>query len=97
MAGMLAQAGQRHGARPGQQHRADTPGRVADMVRAGLGIAASTRRVPTPAGLRTRPVAGQAPYDVMLVAVAGRPFARAADAFVKLARARDWEELGAAA
>ncbi len=97
MARLLAWAGQEHGVQPGQRHRADTPGRVADMVRAGLGIAASTRRAPLPAGLRTRPAAEQAPHDVLLVAAAGRPFPRAADAFIKLARARDWEPVGAVA
>jgi LysR family hydrogen peroxide-inducible transcriptional activator len=97
MARLLAWAGQRHGVQPGQRHRADTPSRAADMVRAGLGIAASTRRAPLPAGLRRRPVAEQVPHDVLLVAAAGRPFPRAADAFTKLARARDWEPVGAVA
>ena len=97
MAHLLASAGQKQGVQPGQRHRADTPSRVADMVRAGLGIAASTRRAPLPAGLRMRPVAEQAPHDVLLVAAAGRPFPRAADAFIKLARARDWEPVGAVA
>lgn len=94
MTRLLAQAGQEHGAPQGQRHRADTPARAADLVRAGLGIAASTRRA-APAGLRSRPVAEQAPHDVLLVAVAGRPFSRAADAFIKLARARNWELKGA--
>ena len=81
------------GARPGQRCQAGTPARVADLVRAGLGVAFSTRRAGVPGGLRTRPVAGQPPHEVLLVAVAGRPFTRAADAFIKLARARDWERL----
>ena len=94
---LLAQAEQKHGVQPGQQHQAGTPGRAADMARAGFGVAASTRRAPPPAGLLIRPVAGQAVHDVVLVAVAGRPFPRAADAFIKLARARNWEPLGAVA
>ena len=94
MALLLARAGQEHGAPQGQRHRADTPARAADLVRAGLGIAVSTRRA-APAGLRSRLVAEQAPHDVLLVAVAGRPFSRAADAFIKLARARNWELEGA--
>lgn len=97
MGRLLARAGQGDGAQPGQRHRADTPRRVADLVRAGLGIGASTRREAFPLGLRQRLVAGQAPHEVLLVAVAGRPFPRAADAFIKLARARDWEKLDAAA
>lgn len=94
MTRLLAQAGQDHGAFQGLRHRADTPARAADLVRAGLGIAASTRRM-APAGLRSRLVVGQAPHDVLLVAVAGRPFSRAADAFIKLARAGNWEPEGA--
>jgi len=97
MAQLLARAGQEHGVRPDQRHRADTPGRAADLVRAGLGIAASTRRAAPAPGLRQRPLAGQMPHEVLLVAVAGRPFPRAADAFIKLARARDWEKLDAVA
>lgn len=97
MAHLLARAGQKHGVQPGQRHRADTPGRAEDLVRAGLGIAASTQRAPLPAGLRTRPVAEQVPHDVLLVAAAGRPFPRAADAFIRLARARNWEPVGTVA
>jgi len=91
MTRLLDRAHRDHGARPGSRHRVDTPGRVADLVQAGLGIAVSTERTRVPGGVSTRPVAGQAPHDVLLVAVAGRPFTRAADAFIKLARARDWQ------
>lgn len=90
MTRLLDQARRAHGVRPARQHRADTPGRVAGLVQAGLGIAVSTERTRAPEGVSTRPVAGQAAHDVLLVAVAGRPFTRAADAFIKLARARDW-------
>ena len=95
MTRLLAHAGQSGGVQPGQQHQAGTPARAAELVHAGFGIAASTRRALPPAGLSVRPVAGQATHDVMLVAVAGRPFPRAADAFIKLARARNWEPLEA--
>jgi len=47
-----------------------------------------------PDELHKQPVAGQAVHDVLLVAVADRPFTRAADAFVKLARAREWRPAG---
>ncbi len=90
MARLLGQAQRSHGARPGQRSQADTSARAADLVRAGLGIALSTRRAAVPDGLRQRAVSGQLPHDVLLLAVAGRPFTRAADAFIKLARARDW-------
>ena len=87
---LLEQAQKAHGARPSQRHRVDAPGRVADLVRAGVGIALSTERTAVPDGLRKRPVMGLAAHDVLLVAVAGRPFTRAAHAFIKLARAREW-------
>ena len=90
MAGLLVQAQQEHDALPAQRHRADTAGQAADLVRAGLGVAFSTERAVLPDGLDRRPVAGQAAHDVVLVAVAGRPAVRAADAFIKLARAREW-------
>ncbi len=87
---LLSQARFGHKVQPGQRHRADTPARAADLVRGGLGIALSTERAVVPEGLRKRPVAGAGRHDVLLVAVAGRPFSRTADAFIKLARAREW-------
>lgn len=87
---LLEQARKAHGTRPSHRHRVDAPGRVAELVRAGLGVALTTEHTPTPEGLRKRPLAGQAAHDVLLVAVAGRPFTRAAHAFIKLARARGW-------
>jgi len=95
MARLLEQAQRDHGARPGHQHQAGAAGRVADLVRAGLGVGLSTELAAVPDGLHKRPVAGQAVHDVLLVAVAGRPFTRAADAFIKLARAREWGPAGA--
>ena len=91
MARLLEQAQRDHGARPAHKHRVGTPGRMAELVRAGFGIASSTELTALPQGLHKRPVAGQAAHDVVLVAVAGRPFTRVADAFIKLARAREWQ------
>ena len=92
---LLSQAQPGHRAQPGRRHRADTPARAADLVRGGLGVALSTERAVVPGGLRKRPVAGARPHGVLLVAVAGRPFTRTADAFIKLARAREWGALKA--
>lgn len=92
---LLGQAQRGHKAQLGHRHRADTSPRAADLVRGGLGVALSTERAIVPGGLRKRPVAGTRPHDVLLVAVAGRPFTRTADAFIKLARAREWGALGA--
>lgn len=90
MARLLGQARRSHGARLGQRSQADMSARAADLVRAGPGTALSTRRVAVPDGLRQRPVSGQLPRDVLLLAVAGRLFTRAADTFSELARARGW-------
>lgn len=87
---LLEQAQKAHGTRPSHRHRVDAPACAAELVRAGLGVALSTERTTAPDGLRKRPVEGQAAHDVLLVAVAGRPFTRAAHAFIKLARAREW-------
>lgn len=91
MASLLGQARDGNGGRSSARHRADTSGRVADLVRAGLGVALSTELAGVPAGLQQLSVAGRVPHDVLLVAVAGRPFTKAADAFIKLARARAWQ------
>ena len=90
MAGLLERAKREHGAQPGHRHCAGAAGRVADLVRAGLGIGYTTELTVLPDGLHKQPVAGLATHDVVLVAVAGRPSAKAADAFIKLARARNW-------
>ena len=90
MAKLLEQAQRVYGARPAHSHQVDTPNRVADLIRTGFGIAVSTDLNDVPPGLQKRPVTGQRAHDVLLVAVAGRPFTRGADAFIKLARARDW-------
>lgn len=70
---------------------------VHQLVLAGLGLGlAIGRRLPPP-GLALRPLAPVlARHEVVVAVVAGRPLARAADAFVRLARARDWEMPAAA-
>ncbi len=90
MVRLLEQAQKAHGTHPSQRHRVDAPEHAAELVRAGLGIALSTERTAVPDGVCKRRVEGQAAHDVLLVAVAGRPFTRAAHAFIKLARAREW-------
>ena len=94
VASLLARDG--NGGFPAIRHQADTPGRVADLVRAGLGVGFSTELAAPVEGLHRKPLAWRAAHDVLLVAVAGRPFTRAADAFIKLARARAWQSSGSA-
>ena len=84
-----------HGVRPGGVHRASSAQRAADLVRARFGVGHSIERSDTPVGLRKRPMVAGDGYGVMVIVVAGRPFSRSADAFIKLARARDWS-IGAA-
>jgi DNA-binding transcriptional LysR family regulator len=90
LAGLLETAEQRHGARPAARHRADSAGGVIELVRAGLGVAAWSEVDPVPDGLCTRRLEPPATHAIVLAAVAGRPLGRAPDAFIKLARARDW-------
>ena len=87
---LLDEAVRRGAAAPAGHHRASTPAQLADMARAGFAAVATTARMADAAGLARRRVTGLTPYEVHLVAVAGRPFSRATDAFVKLARARAW-------
>ena len=72
------------------RHRAETPAHVHAAVQAGFGLALSTARHHLPPGLVSRPLAPARHLDVVVAAMAGRPTARAAGAFLKLARARDW-------
>ncbi len=73
-----------------RHHESQTEGQAYAMVRARLGIGAVPGRAPTPPGLARRPLEGAPPETLLLVAVAGRPHAPAADLFLKAARARAW-------
>ncbi len=62
---------------------------VHGLVLAGLGLALGAMRQAVPWGLASRPLAPPAePFSVVVAAVAERPAARAADAFLRMAR--DW-------
>jgi DNA-binding transcriptional LysR family regulator len=64
---------------------------IPHIVGAGLGVALISLSQPLGEGVISRRLAGpEARLRVVLTAVAGRPAGRAAEAFVKLARARDW-------
>jgi len=72
------------------RHRGATQAQVHTAVRAGFGLALSTARHPLPAGMVSRRVEPPQQLNVVVAAIAGRPTSRAADAFLRLARARDW-------
>jgi len=73
-------------------HRAGSEAQVQDLVCQGFGLTLSTERQRThPAVVRKR-LSPPETIPVYLAAIAGRPASRAADIFLKLARARDWAE-----
>jgi DNA-binding transcriptional LysR family regulator len=72
------------------RHRGSSDEQVHNLVRAGIGIALSTERRVLPPGIARRAVRPSHALDVFVAALAGRPVTRAADAFLRLARARDW-------
>ncbi len=74
------------------KHRASGDDQVQHMVLAGLGCSLMpTGRAILP-GIVARPVDEfPAERTVVVAAMAGRPFAPASDAFVRLVRARDWQ------
>jgi DNA-binding transcriptional LysR family regulator len=79
------------GVQPQVRHRASSAESITHLIGAGLGVALAAGRHPLIDGVIRRPLATPAArHRIMLAAVAGRPPGRAADAFVKLARARNW-------
>ena len=67
---------------------------IGHLVGAGLGVALAAGRHKPVEGVVRRKLVPASPeaarHRVVLAAVAGRPAGRAVDAFIKLARARDW-------
>jgi DNA-binding transcriptional LysR family regulator len=72
------------------RHHGSSDEHVHNLVRAGIGIALSTQRRVVPPGIARRAVRPCHVLDVFVAAIAGRPVTRVADAFLRLARARDW-------
>jgi DNA-binding transcriptional LysR family regulator len=80
------------------RHRAASEEQLQRMVLAGFGLGISPPTIELVDGLVAIPFAGSgAEREVVLATVAGRRFSTAADAFVKIARARDWLRNGATA
>ena len=76
-------------------HRAASEDQVQNMVRSGLGLAIVPQSIALHEGLVAKAIDGaDIERAVTLGSVAGRKFSAASDAFVKLARTRDWSEHG---
>jgi LysR family hydrogen peroxide-inducible transcriptional activator len=73
------------------RHRGATDEQVHAIVQAGLGLALSTAWRRLPAGVVSRAIEPEQRLDIVVAAMAGRPASRAADAFLRLARARAWD------
>lgn len=74
-------------------HRATSEDQIQNMVRSGLGLAVAPQSVEIGPGLVAKPIDGADIVRVVtLSSVSGRRFSPASDAFVKLARTRDWSE-----
>ncbi|MEO8244274.1 MAG: LysR family transcriptional regulator [bacterium] len=79
---------------PSFRHRADNPDLALRLVRQGLGLA----MLPVDTKAEGVILVGLADHglgqNIVLAAVAGRRRGRAADAFLRIARARDWQPAG---
>ncbi|HEX2590772.1 MAG TPA: LysR family transcriptional regulator [Rhizomicrobium sp.] len=92
------EACQAAGVRTEFRHRATSEDQLQRMVLAGFGAGVSPPTIPLLPGLVAVPIEGKAlEREVVLATVAGRRFSVAADAFVKVARARDWSKAPEAA
>ena len=76
---------------PEFRHRAASEEQLQQMILAGFGLGICSPNLKLIAGLASLPFANEdMNRDIVLATVAGRRFAPATDAFVKIARARDW-------
>jgi DNA-binding transcriptional LysR family regulator len=79
------------GVMPRFPHRVDSVEQLLNLVRAGFGIGFTPRSDHLPEGIIARVIERvDIDREVSLATVGGRPFSAASDAFIKLARSRDW-------
>ena len=77
---------------PRISHRSRHENHLQNMVEAGLGIMVSSAHTPLLPTLGARPVLGDPlRWTVRLPVIAGRRYTPALDAFIKIARLRDWK------
>ena len=76
------------------RHRATSDDQVQHLVAAGFGCSILSSHTMPVSGVVTRQIQGfDGGQQVVLVAVAGRPFNKVSEVFVRLARARDWSSV----
>jgi DNA-binding transcriptional LysR family regulator len=76
-------------------HRATSEDQMQNLVLSGFGLGLVPKSVALQPGLVAKPIDGADIQRVVgLGTVAGRRFSPASDAFVKLARSRDWSDAG---
>jgi DNA-binding transcriptional LysR family regulator len=78
------------GVTPKIRTRAGNCGHLLSLAREGLGVAVLPTSMAGGHGLAVKPLEGSFERAITLGTVAGRKFSAASDAFVKLARTRDW-------
>lgn len=91
LAGLAGDPEGQPGAGPRIRHRVSSPIEMQVMIRSGFGLGIVPKLSGCIEGVVQRPLAGVVHERAVMVAVvAGRPFNRATDACLKLARSRDW-------
>jgi DNA-binding transcriptional LysR family regulator len=84
------------GQTPKISHRSKHESHLQNMVEAGLGIMVASAHTPRLPSLAVRPIQDDPMrWTVSLLVIAGRRYTPALDAFVKVARLRDWKAGGA--
>ena len=80
------------GRSPKISHRSKHESHLQNMVEAGLGIMVASAHTPLLPSLVARPIADdRMRWTVSLLVIAGRRYTPALDAFIKIARLRDWK------
>jgi DNA-binding transcriptional LysR family regulator len=81
-----------YGRSPKISHRSKHESHLQNMVEAGLGIMVASAHTPRLPSLVARPIADdRMRWTVSLLVIAGRRYTPALDAFIKIARLRDWK------
>ena len=80
-----------HGVQLMVRHRATSDDQVQHLVSAGFGCALMSSHASIVAGVVIRQIQGfEDRHAIVLAALAGRPFNKVSEVFVRMARARDW-------